>query len=123
MSTGTDEPAILSFDFVRLFPHKTWVSDWSGLEGERGSFRYKIMSARHAEGDVYELVIVLQNGDRTKQVLKHLELQGGVDGTARVFVRGLSQEYGIDFEEQDFSSCRSADEFEAAADRYGWKDY
>ena len=115
MTSGNDETAILSFDFVRLFPHKTWVSDWSGEEHEPGSFRYKIMSARHADGDIYELVIVLQNANGTKRVLKHLELQGGVDRTARVFVDGLAHEYGLDFEEQDFSSCRSADEFEAIA--------
>jgi hypothetical protein len=77
------------------------------------------MSARH-EQDVYELMIVLQNADGAKQVLKHLKLQGGVERTARVFIDGLAREYDLEFEEQDFSSCRSPEEFEAVAARHGW---
>ncbi len=121
MTDETEQPAFLSFDFIRVFPHKTWVSSWSGAEDDDDAFRYKVMSARHAEGDVYELMIVLQNADGGKQVLKHLTLQGGVERTARGFVDGLSREYGIDFEEQDFSSCHSLQEFEVVARRYGWR--
>ena len=121
MTEESEQPALLSFDFVHVFPHKTWVSGWSGAEDDEDAFRYKVMSARHAENDVYELMIVLQNADRSKQVLKHLTLQGGVERTARGFVDGLSREYDIEFEEQDFSSCHSPEEFEVVARRYGWR--
>jgi hypothetical protein len=117
-----EQPAILSFDFVHVFPHKTWVSGWSGAaEDDQDAFRYKVMSARHADNDVYELMIVLQNADGSKQVLKHLTLHGGVERTARGFVDGLSREYDIDFEEQDFSACHSLEEFEGVARRFGWR--
>jgi hypothetical protein len=42
------------------------------------------------------------------------------DGYARVFVDGLEEEHGLDFEEQEFTAVRTAEEFDQAVAAYGW---
>ena len=115
MSEESNPTAVLSFDFQSCFPHKFWISDWSPAEDGADQFRYKIMSGRRAGRDAIQLVIVLERGDGTKEIMQDLDVRPeGFDRVASVFVSGLADEYGLDFEEQDFSECRTFDDFDSA---------
>jgi hypothetical protein len=95
--------AVLPIEFHNCFPHKLWISDWSSPDGDSDRFRYKIMSARQVVDEAIQLVIVLENGDGTKDVLQDLTVRPeGFERVAAVFVSGLADEYGLDFEEQVF---------------------
>ena len=112
---------LLRFDFVDLFPHKFWISDWSRDSHYPDGFRYKLLSARRESGGVMQFLVVLQQRSGDKEVLSTLDVNAsGFDQVAANFVNGLAKEYGLDFEEQDFSSCRTPEAFDAAAARAGW---
>jgi hypothetical protein len=69
--------AFLTFDFRRIFPHKAWIS-WAADDTYPAGFRYKLIAARHEDEESIELLIVLQQRDGSKQVLKPLrsEIRG-----------------------------------------------
>jgi len=112
---------LLNFDFVDVFPHKCWISDWSSDSQYPDGFQYKLMSARRESANVIEFLVVLQQRSGDKEILKALDVNASVfDGVAAKFVDGLSAKHGLDFEEQDFSSCRTLAAFDAEAARFGW---
>jgi hypothetical protein len=114
--------ALLTFDFRCVFPHKTWVSDWAADETYPAGFRYKVMSARHEDNESIELLIVLEHRDGSKNILKHYDVKStGFDRVAETFVKGLAETHGVNFEEQDFRACRTAEDFEARAVHFGWR--
>jgi len=116
------EPGILSFDFRHVFPHKTWISNWSNDTQHPDGFQYKLMSARREPENVIAFLIVLQKRSDDKEVLHSSEIPSArFDRVAAIFLDGLAKEHGIDFEEQDFSACRDLITFDAAAFRFGWK--
>src|SRR5688500_4170401 len=101
--------ALLSYDFEHVFPHKTWVSTWASDSSYPDGFRYKVMSALHEEARSVELLIVLQHRDGTKEVLQHYAVDpSAFDRVAATFIDGLAEQHGVDFEEQDFRSCRTS---------------
>ena len=121
MDDQSKATAVLSFDFQTSFPNKFWISGWSPADDDSDAFRYKIMSARHTDKEAIRLVIVLENANGTKDVLQDLLVRReGLERVVATFVTGLTDEYGLDFEEQDFSACRTPDDFDAAAIRFGW---
>jgi len=121
VSEETTNSALLSFDFLTVFPHKTWISDWSTDAVEADRFRYKLMSSRDVSEGVIQFLVVLQKHDGTKEVLKHLRVSlNAFDRVAAVFIEGLADQYGLDFQEQDFSSCTTPERFEEVALGYRW---
>jgi hypothetical protein len=123
MANPSEQPGFLKLDFARFFPHKFWISTWSKDGTYPNSFRYKVLSARDEKKAVIELVLLLEEEDGTKQEMHRAQVRLAVlDGYARVFVEGLEQEHGIEFEEQDFSDVQSIAEFERAMAEYGWSD-
>lgn len=115
------DDGLVSFDFVDLFPHKFWISDWSSDSHYPKGFRYKLLSARRESGDVIQFLVVLQHRSGDKQVLSTLDVKASeFDRVAALFVDGLAKQYGLDFEEQDFSTCRTLEAFDEEAARTGW---
>ena len=112
---------LLDCDFVDLFPHKFWISDWSSDSQYPEGFRYKLMSARREPGDIIQFLVVLEQRSGDKEVLSDLNVNALVfDRVATKFVDGLAEKHGLDFEKQDFSSCRTLAAFDAEAARLGW---
>ena len=113
--------ALLSYDFEKVFPHKTWVSTWGSDSVYPLGFRYKVMSAHHVQDNSIELLILLQHRNGSKDVLKHYDVDPtAFDRVAATFVEGLAQQHGISFEEQDFRACRTPEAFESTAAKLGW---
>lgn len=117
-----EQEAIVSFDFVKTFPHKVWISNWSKDESYPDGLRYKLMSVRMEPENKVEFVITLQERNGDKHELSR-DIYSSVDffeRASRSMVNGLESEYQIDFELQDFSSVRTEDEFTKLANEYGW---
>lgn len=121
--TNQDAGALVSFDFIQSFPHKTWISTWSSDESYPGGFRYKLISARHENLAEVELIVLLQQRNGEKEVLKHLDIAlSSFESIANTFLEGLAEEHGLAFEVQDFSACRTSESFEGLAKQFGWVD-
>lgn len=121
MSKSSEHPGFVKIDFARHFPHKFWISDWSEDQQYPAGFRYKILGVRDETKQVVELVLVLEERNGDKQEMHRAQVKvAAADGYARVFVDGLEEEHGLDFEEQDFTAVRSAEEFDRAVASYGW---
>jgi hypothetical protein len=116
-----NEGGLLTLDFIRTYPHKMWISDWSSDEQYPEGFRYKILSARIVPDNVFELLIVIQQRNGEKEILKNLEVdESAFDRVSSVFVNGLRDEYSLDFEAQNFTTCRRMADFDAKSVQYGW---
>jgi hypothetical protein len=112
---------LLEFDFVDLFPHKFWISDWSADAQYPDGFRYKLLSSRCESRDVIQFLVVLLQRSGDKEILSSLDVATSVfDQVAARFVTGLAEKYGLDFEEQDFSSCRTHAAFASESRARGW---
>ena len=117
------QDAFVKLDFVRLFPHKTWVSSWSKDSQYPDGFRYKLFTIRHAEEKRFEMVLVLETSEGDKEEMERLILSpSAVERTCQIFTNGLAEEHEIDFEEQDFSDVSTLDEYEKRAKMFGWKE-
>ena len=122
MADQSEQPGLIKLDFVRFYPHKFWISDWAEDETYPDGFRYKVLSARDENASTVEIVLLLQARDGTKEEMHRAAVNlAAVDRYTRVFVEGLQSQYGIEFEEQDFSKVRSAEEFEQSVAAYGWQ--
>jgi len=112
---------LVTYDFERFFPHKSWVSDWATDETYPAGFCYKILSVRDEIDDQVELVLVRAFRDGTKEKLHRASVRiDEADEAANIFSRGLSQKFGLDFEEQDYTSTRSLGQFHVLIQKYGW---
>jgi hypothetical protein len=121
MAKSSGQPGIVKLDFARYFPHKFWISDWSEDDEYPEGFRYKVLGVRDEEEQAVELVLLLEERNGSKQeVHRALVKVAAADGYARVFVDGLEEEHGLDFEEQDFTAVRTAEQFDRAVTTYGW---
>src|SRR5262245_9586311 len=121
MAKRSEQPGFLKLDFARYFPHKFWTSDWSEDDQYPNGFRYKLLSARDEKKQVVELVLLLEVRHANKQEMHRAQVKvAAADGYARVFVDGLEEEHGLDFEEQDFTAVRTAEEFDRAVTAHGW---
>jgi len=121
MAKRSEQPGFLKLDFARYFPHKFWISDWSEDGQYPEGFRYKLLSARDEKKQAVELVLLLEQRNGDKQEMHRAQVKvAAADGYARVFVDGLEEEHGLDFEEQDFTTVRTTEEFDRAVTAYGW---
>jgi hypothetical protein len=121
MAESSQQPGFVKIDFARYFPHKFWISDWSEDDQYPDGFRYKVLGVRDEGQQVVELVLLLEAQSGEKQEMHRVQVKmAAADGYARVFVDGLSEEHGLDFEEQDFTGARTAEEFDKAVAAYGW---
>ena len=115
------EPDFLKFDFVHVFPHKAWISNWSSDSQYPAGFQYKLLSSRREPENVIVFLVILQHRSGDKEVLHHSEIQSAAfDRLASIFVKGLADQHKINFVEQDFSACRDFNSFDAAASGFGW---
>lgn len=119
----TDE-ALIKIDFVRTFPDKYWISDWSRDESYPDGYRYKILSNLDRDTNLSELVVVIEepNGDKTEMTRMDVK-KDALERVANTFVTGLSEDFGLEFEFQDYSSIETAEEFEKAIFEAGWHKY
>lgn len=112
---------IVVIDFTSRFPHKFWISSWSMDEQYPSGFRYKLLSVRPEPDGPIELVIVLEDSTGAKTEMSRLDVdQSALDRMSAVFLQGLTEEYGLDFELLDFSHVRTSHEFERQAAAAGW---
>jgi hypothetical protein len=119
----TDE-ALIKIDFVRTFPGKYWISDWSRDESYPEGYRYKILSNFDRDTNFSELVVVIEepNGDKTEMARMDVK-KDALERVGNTLVEGLSEDFGLEFEFQDHSSLETPEEFEQAIFKAGWHEY
>jgi hypothetical protein len=116
--------AILTFDFVHIFPYKFWISAWSKDQNFPSGFRYKLLSSCNISTRLFELVIVLEKQRGNKKIMKHLEVsETAIDRTCAIFVDGLSEAYDLDFEAIDLSNVSTSESFERVVRTHGWTEW
>jgi hypothetical protein len=118
LDTGS---GLVTYDFERFFPHKSWVSGWTTDETYPAGFCYKILSVRDEVDARVELVLVRAFRDGAKEELHRARVRiGEADDAASIFSRGLAQNFGLDFETQDYTTARSLEQFHVLTQEYGW---
>ena len=111
----------LVIDFTARFPHKFWLSTWSDDDQYPEGFRYKLLSARPEPDGPIELVVLLEESSGDKSELTRVDVSpSAFDRTAATFVDGLTEEYGIEFEEIDATGTRTLEDFERLVGASGW---
>ena len=121
MNNSDVGPGLINYDFERFFPHKSWVSNWTTDETYPDGYCYKILSVRDEVDRNVELILVRSFRDGTKEELHRARVRVcDVDNAAGIFSRGLADKYGLDFEEQDYMTARSLEEFRVLTQKYGW---
>ena len=116
--------ALVTIDFETRFPHKFWISTWATDEQYPNGFPYKLLSVRPEPDGLLDFVVVLEQRGGAKTEMKNLSISpSAFDRTAKIFVEGLADSYGVEFEMLDTSSCRSAAEFNRVVTKAGWHDW
>lgn len=101
--------AIVSYDFVDTFPLWIWVS----------SGQQMILTRQDFGTSCFPLDPRRTNGKKTE--MKRLSgPPAAVRRTAMVFVKGLGESYGIEFDEFDFSDIKTSEEFERRVEELEW---
>src|SRR5258708_2623767 len=112
---------IVEWDFGRYFPDKHWVSDWSEDEEYPDGYCYKLLTARDARTGKTEVVLVLTQADGTKEEMMRAKIASrDFDGFAKTVTDRLSEEFGLDFQERDYSRVRTLEEFIMLSKTFGW---
>jgi hypothetical protein len=113
--------ALVSFDFRQSFPHKYWISTWAKDESYPKGFRYKLLTVHNEQENMIEMVLVLEEPGGLKDEMKRMKVSpSAVDRTCAIFTDGLAEEHGVQFDELDLSTVRSAKEFEQRVTEAGW---
>ena len=116
--------AFVTLDFIRRFPHRFWITDWSSDEHYPAGYRYKILSSREEPDGPMEFVVLLEERSGQKTEMKRLSISPlSFDHTADVFVSGLADSYDLKFELVDCTAARSEDQFERIVTAAGWHSY
>ena len=116
--------ALITLDFVRRFPHRFWISQWTSDEHYPDGYRYKVLSARTEPEGPIELVVVLEERSGDKTELKRIDVsRDAFDRTAEIFLSGLEETYDLDFEEVDCTAVRHAEQFERMVAAAGWNSF
>jgi hypothetical protein len=112
---------ITECDFTRHFPEKHWISDWGEDDEYPEGFCYKLLTTRDVQTKKTEVVLILAqaNGDK-QEMLRATIPSGDLDAFAKTMTNDLSERYGLDFQEQDYSRVRTFDEFKEVSKRFGW---
>ena len=114
-------PGVVNFDYERWFPHIFWVSQWTSDDSLPGGYCYKILSVRDESTGRAEVVVLLteRNGDKTDMHRFSIPTDQARNA-GRDWAAGLTKRFALDFDEQDYSTVRTADDFHAATQKYGW---
>jgi len=124
MSESSQQPGFVRIDFVRYFPHRFWISDWSEDDQYPDGFRYKVLGVRDEDKQVVELVLLLEAQGGKKEEMHRAQVKiAAADRYAHLFVDGLAKEHGLDFEEQDFTDVRTVEEFDQTIAAHGWSGH
>ena len=108
-------------DFQSRFPHKLWLSAWSDRERPENGFRVRVRAVRERESNLVDLVVlVTEPGGLTSEVSTQAYPLAVCDRAASAIVGRYALQYGVDFEEFDFSSVSTVAEFERLAQNVGW---
>lgn len=118
---GEDQVGYVKLDFVRFFPHKFWISTWGSDPSYPEGFRYKLLTVRDEKRECIEIILLLEQRDGDKQEMHRATIDlRKADDYARIFWKGLEEEHGLSFEEQDFTAVRSIVEFNEAVAAHDW---
>lgn len=121
MDDSDDNTPLVQFDFEDVFPFKFWVSNWQRDGSHPDGFRYKLLSVRHRSEEIIELVLAREEADGTKtEVMRHPIDESIAHEASADLLKRVREQYSLDFEEQDYSACRTLDEFHSATERFGW---
>ena len=113
---------ITSLDFKRWFPHVFWVSAWTGESSDPDAHYFKILSARDECEGVIEVTVLRTHRTGNELEIKRFTVPASrAHGATQFWVDTISKSYGIRFEQQDYSSVRSLDAFNAAIQESGWE--
>jgi hypothetical protein len=124
MPDGHTSEAVTTIDFVTRYPHKYWISDSAKDGTYPEGFRYKVLSVHPEPEGLIELVLALEQPGGHKTVMKHMDVSpSAFDRTVQIFVEGLAEEYGLDFESLDLSAIRTFDEYERVVTQAGWHEF
>jgi hypothetical protein len=127
MSEMTDDQflgALVTYDFVTRFPHVGWISDWSSDDQYPDGFRYKVLTVRHEPERKIEVVVVMEEANGNKIERARLEVAADAfDKNARSLVAKLAARFEIEFEEDDLSDVRTAEEFDKRTEEIGWREW
>jgi hypothetical protein len=116
---------IVSFDFVRFFPHRFWTSNWAKDAEYPGGFRYKILSVRDEDKNTIEAVILREEPGGYKEETNRAPAltPAGFERDLAEIVAEMQRTFGIQFEEHDMSFVRSENEFLECMEDFGWHDW
>ena len=122
MSKSKRITGITECDFMRHFPDKHWISDWTEDDEYPDGFCYKILTTRDVQTVRTEVVLVLAHANGNKQERLRATIPSGeLDAFAKMITDDLSEQFGLDFQEQDYSRVRTFDEFVEVSRSFGWK--
>ncbi len=120
----TKRNAGVCINFVQYFPHKFWVSSWQKNESYPEGFRYKIVSALDDYMPVIEFLVVLESVNGFKwDVHRFVTSLKRSQENVEMWLDILEKQHGVVFQEHDFSSFKSAEEFEQASHSVGWTEW
>ena len=109
------------FDFEDTFPFKFWVSTWGLDTSFPKGFCYKLLSVHDVKQGLVQFVLVREERDGSKsEQMRHAVKAAQAEEAAQYLIGGLVSKFAISFEEQDLSMVRSLEEYQTAADSYGW---
>jgi hypothetical protein len=115
------DDAFVSFDFITHFPFKYYISTWNSDEHYPEGFRYKLLSSKRKNDPFIEVIILLQEKNGFKTEMKRMDIkEEAFDRLVPIALRSLENMHCISFEEQDYSTCESSEDFEDKAIKNGW---
>jgi len=119
---GENLNPLITMNFTETFPGIYWISDWSVDETYPNGYRYKILSSVNEDSGLADLVVIIEEKDGSKTEMKRLEVSASaLERTGKIFVDGLEEEFGLDFQAQDYRHVRTAEEFESETRKNGWR--
>ena len=119
-----DQDPLITINFKETFPGIYWISKWSTDESYPDGYRYKLLSNVNRETGLAELVVVIEETGGLKTEMSRLEVEvSALERVGQVFVDGLEDDFGLDFEMQDYTHINTADEYEAEIYKNGWHAY
>jgi len=112
------------FDFLTLFPHRFWISNWASDEEYLSGYRYKVLSVRQEPEGLIELVVLIENSSGAKKEMTRLKVSASLlDRSGQKLVDQIAGLHGLDFEMIDLSDVRTEDEFVRRVDQAGWTGF
>jgi len=121
MSNELSSAGIVSFDFQRIFPHIFWISSRVIDKTYPDGVIYKILSVRDEYLKTAELVLIRSLHDGRKEILHRANVPlTELENAAHIFVDGLTKQFHLTFEEQNYENVKKLQEFHKITEKYGW---